>query len=76
MTSKPTPASELVKKLQTGIAKYGDYDVVIQLPDGKLCDDFEFSFWTVTLDKEKAKHLRHKQYFIGSPTKLLKIKCS
>jgi hypothetical protein len=75
MTSKPTPASELVKRFNEAIKKYGDYDVVVQLPNGRLCDDFDFSFWTVTLDKDKARDLKHKQYFVGSQTKLFKIKC-
>ena len=75
MTNKPMPASELVRKFNEAINKYGDYDVIIQLPNGRLCDDFEIMFSTITLNKEKARDLKHKLYFVGSQTKLFKIKC-
>jgi len=76
MTNKPIAASELVARFQKAIDKYGDYDVIVQLPNGKLSDDFDLSFWTATLDPEKAQYLKHKLYFVGSQTKVFKIKCN
>ena len=74
--NKPIAASELVARFQAAIDKYGDYDVVVQLPNGKLSDDLDFSFWAVTLDPKSAQYLKHKLDFVGSQTKVFKIKCS